>query len=366
MASLAGRRRARGAPRPRRFALLGAAGVAIAAIALSPRLTQLQDSAPARVVKPPAPPAPRPTDDGCGGPAGPVLHVTATGQGDAWIAPASGDYRLVEGGVTRVRCGNMLATTGAAGTTVREGLDAGFLGGAAHPVVVDALRAYVAGHPVRTVDGQLVTVTRRAAHVGATRLAVALDRRRFLVLSIDARIDGSAAARQGLFSIDPRTATLTLRERRPGDAPRMPVPAYWLGAQRAATAVERTARGAASLTVYYEPRTAHGVTSAVPGVPAPFGELQVTSEPRSSARASVELRVLHVRRWPRTTIRLRGGERAVVVPYRGVLRGHGLAVLTRRSLVSVVGPVAPREAVRLARALRPLPPYAPPARPGHG
>jgi hypothetical protein len=363
MASIARRRRARGAPRPRRLALLGAAGVAIAAIVLSPRLTQLHDAAPAPVAPPPAPASPRPTDDGCGGPAGPVLHVTATGEGDAWVAPASGDYRLVEGGVTRVRCGDVLATTGAAGTTVREGLDAGFLGGAANPVVVDALRAYVAGHPVRTADGHLVEVTRRAAHVGATRLAVALDGRRFLVLSIDARLDGSAAARQGLFSIDPREATLTLRERRPGDAPGIPVTAYWLGAQRAATAVEQTARGAASLTVYYEPRAANGATSAVPGVPAPFGELQVTSEARSSARARAELRVLHARRWPRTAIHLRGGERAVVVPYRGTLRGRGLAVLTRHSVVSVVGPVAPREAVRLARGLRPLPAYAPPARP---
>jgi hypothetical protein len=365
MASIARRRRARGAARPRRLGLLAAAGIAVAAIALSPRLTQQHAAAPARVVPPPAPApaAPRPTGDGCGGPSGPVLHVTAAGAGSAWVAPAAGDYRLSEGGVTRVRCGDVLATTGASGTTVRQGLDPGFLGGAAHPVVVDALRAYLAGRPVRTRDGHLVEVARLPAHVGDVRLAAALDGRRFLVVSIDARIDGAAAAREGLFSIDPRAATLTLRERVPGAAPGIPVTAYWLGAQRAVTAVERTARGSASLTVYYEPRAARGATSAVPGVAATFGELQVTSEARSSARASDELRALHTRRWPRTAIRLRGGEQAVVVPYRGALRGRGMAVLTRRSLVSVVGPVAARDAARVARGLRSLPAFSPPARP---
>lgn len=314
---------------------------------------------------------PAPSATAAADPAGPVYHVTAAGAGSAWVAPASGDYRVTEDGVTRVRCGDTLATSGATGTTLRSGLDARFLGGAAHPIVVDALRALLAGGSLRTADGHLLEVTRRAAHEGAQRLAVSLDGRRFLRLSLDGSIDAAAAARRGLFSVDARRASLTLREREPGAAPDVPLTAYWLGARRsggtlrAATAVERVARGSASLTVFYEQPGARGATSAVPGVPAPFGELQVTSEARSAPRAQAGLRALAGggRRWPRTTIRLASGERAVVVPYRGTLRGRGFAVLTHRSLVSAVGLVGPAEAIRLARGLRALPPFAPPARP---
>src|SRR5439155_565493 len=78
-----------------------------------------------------------------------------------------------------------------------------------------------------------------------------------------------------------------------GAAPAVPLTAYWVGPAllrgarhhaaddlrlQALAAVQHTAPGLASYTVYYETPSAHGTSSAVPGVPAPFGELQVTSE----------------------------------------------------------------------------------------
>jgi hypothetical protein len=54
----------------------------------------------------------------------------------------------------------------------------------------------------------------------------------------------------------------------------------------------------------------------------------------------------------------------VAIPYGGPLAGRGLAVLTRSSLISVVGLVTAQEALPLARRLRRLPAWTPPQRPG--
>jgi hypothetical protein len=360
MASLARPRRL-----VRRPAFLAALVLVAALCAASPLISRVHPARPAPVRVVVTVPAPEPGDDGCGGGAhGLAYHLVAAGAagraaGTAWIAPSSGDYRISQAGRTQLRCGSTLVRVSPGLTSLRQGLTPAFLGPAADPVVLDVVRAWLSPRPFTTAAGARLAVRATAVAPGVTRLVATLDGRRFLTATVDRTITVAEAGRLGLFTRGRRHAGTRVVERAVGEGPAYPARGYWLGrhlhALTARSAVQRRTPRIRAFTVYYEAPGAGGATSALPDTLAPAGELEVTSEPVASPRARSALALLRARGWPRRHVRLAGGERALLVPYRGPLRGRGFALRTRSTLVSVVGDVPSKDAAPLARALRRLP-----------
>ena len=152
-------------------------------------------------------------------------------------------------------------------------------------------------------------------------------------------ISSTKADAQGLFAVPLDRITTTAREVDPGDPTSLPVSPYWfgeaLGNHSAVTAVEHETRLTEALRaegwserdatedyiVFYELSAADGRSSALPDQNQPAGEIQVSSQPITlpAAQGAIDAANgrngdLRYKPWPRSTVRLRSGEKAVVIP----------------------------------------------------
>jgi hypothetical protein len=116
-----------------------------------------------------------------------------------------------------------------------------------------------------------------------------------------------------------------------------------------------------SYIVFYELPSARGKSSALPGQDQPSWEIQVSSQPITlpAAQGAIEAANgrsgdLRYEPWPRTTVRLRNGEKVVVIPDAGEGTGPiraGFLVITEETLVKVTGEFTLGEIRSLAEQL---------------
>ncbi len=250
------------------------------------------------------------------------------------------------------------------------------------PEGVLALRAHLKGDPTLSNLGFELRVGKNSA--GKTTLD-AVDNAGELAFSvtIDQRVSDEEAEAAHLLDTTPSRPEVTDTELAVGAAPTVGVTAYWFGRMldgkwHAAAAVQHTRtrteaqiaagmspRGEAQAYVVLYERAGVLTTSAHPGGKTrPAGELQVTSEPVSTAHAQGLVDAFNGRNgdetyapWPRSIVTLADGQSATVVPSQfdgdGQVR-DGFFVITPTTLVSVTGEVAFADIQALAANLRQL------------
>jgi len=298
-----------------------------------------------------------------------------TQQWTEWVAPDSGRWRLEEGGKTYIYTGPSYAIIDRRqGAHVRTG-SAPFLGALPNRAATrDALRSYLAG----SSEGLEVNETPEGKKELRFRSSTTP-----IVATIAEKLSNAEAVQRKLFVIPAEEVTSSATERPVGARPRLAVRSYWLGptfsGRRAITAVEhyagpRASRGGtrdvpgesfAYHVTFYELPSAQGRTSAFPGQRAPSGEVQILSQALASAAAQRTLKVyngtsgnLRTAAWPRSSVTLRlGGEKVTVVPDRSESTGKlraGFAVVTRTTLVTVVGKLRLNAIPAAAAQLRPV------------
>jgi hypothetical protein len=287
-----------------------------------------------------------------------------------WVDPATGRWRAEQDGRTEIYTGDAYVLLDGPRGYLRQGSPA-FLGSLkTGSVSLAPLRAFLTGRAFDRADssgagsGNVLRFVRNGAAIEGL---------------IDGKLAQPEAARLELFAVPADRITTIARERQPGAPPSIGVRAYWFGPStvehRAVNAVEHTTvvgpelrrlgstpRDEAQLYItFYERGENAGRSSAYPGV-APNGEIQVSNEPISSARAQGAIDAangingdLRYAPWPRTKIRLRGGENAIVIPDAGESVGptrNGFLVLTPTTLVKVTGgPFALDDIPKLAETL---------------
>lgn len=247
------------------------------------------------------------------------------------------------------------------GFSVRTG-SAAFLGSAVDgSLTLAAVKSYAAGNATR--DKVEVTTTPE----GKTQLRFTV-RSLPVVATIEERTGLIDPTESAIFRIPEQQVTSVTTERFPGERPAGGVRPYWFGMKlaqrRVVTAIEHAQRRPIKQLVYvalYELPSAGGRSSALPGQSAPEGELQVSSQPVKSTLAQRAIKAFNGRNgdfrykpWPRTTVRLRSGERVTVVPSRSEASGpvrDGFSVITKSTLVGVSGSVQLKEIPVLARKL---------------
>lgn len=246
------------------------------------------------------------------------------------------------------------------------------------PEGVLALRDYLRGD--RTLRDRGVEVQADKGADGKVHLHAMRNGKDLFQVSIDRKLSDQDAQAMNLFDVSAQAQTID-RELSLGEKPTVPVKAYWFGraidGRHAVSAVEHerhrttaqiqagmSPRGEAEVqvTFYENPGVVH--SSGEPNLEAPRGELQVASEPLSSAHAQAFVQALdgqngdeHYPAWPRTTVTLADGEKADVVPDRfdgdGPTR-TGFFVITATTLVHVGGEVSVDAIPALAAQLRPI------------
>jgi hypothetical protein len=307
------------------------------------------------------------------------LHVRALngpGLRTEWIDVSSGRWRIEQEGETIIYTGEAIVTdSGPDGVDVRTGSRT-YLGPLVERTIAKrALRSYLAGSAGRAG----VTVSTSAG--GETRLRF---RRGDIAIQATVKEVRSAAAADALGLFTPPTNVRTwAREVAVGAKASMPVRAYWLGptvaGRRAVTATEHYTPLTNELlaspgwgptdeaivhSTYYELASAGGKSSALPGQAPPDGELRVVSQPVEAVLARAAIAAynghngnLEYEAWPRQAIKLANGEPAVVIPDRGESVGsmrESFAVVTKTTLINVVGRIAVKDMPSLAAQLRPL------------
>lgn len=308
------------------------------------------------------------------------LQVTATTAQGAeswteWVAPVSGRWRIEADRTYVYTGGAYVVLTGGDSAYVRTG-SAAFLGALpSRAVSRDALRTYLAGG---------------SAGVGATRLPDGRTELGFrrgtisYVAVIEEKISAAEAEARKLFGVPLEQVTSSTTERRVGERPAQPLPVYWLGRTyfrwKAIAAVEQYAGPSpdqrsrelrprvpvTSYVVFYELASARGKSSALPGERPPAGEIRVLSQSVTSwvARRAIEAYNgrnggLRYRPWPRTTLTLSSGEKAVLIPdlsEGATAVRRGFAVITKTALVNVSGSFKLAVIPAIAQGLRPLAP----------
>jgi hypothetical protein len=300
-----------------------------------------------------------------------------TARATEWVAPESSTWRI--------HAGDRIYISAPRHYVVVDGDHALPYIRTGSPVFLGNLRDLSFGlAPLRRhlgLDRTLRAATKATRESGKTTLHVAGSQER--TVTIERRLAPEVARRQGIFSVSWATGRNEFREVPVGRPSSLGVRAYWLGPQagerRAVIATEwvrtRTAEEIAygipprsesevHTTIYAAPG-AHGRNSAIPGiVERPAGEMQVVSEPLSSPHAQVVLRAIDGQNgdltsepWPRTTIRLRGGESATVVADQADSSPDArtsFLVIVGDTLVSVVGSFTDAEVTAVARTLRPI------------
>jgi len=250
------------------------------------------------------------------------------------------------------------------------------------PDGVLALRAHLKEDPTLSNRGFTLRVSKNNG--GKTTLdAVDGSGRVAFSVTVDARISDEDADAARLFDTRPVRPDVTDTELAVGQVPSNGVTAYWFGRTtggnlRAAAAVQHTRirteaeiaagigpRGDARAYVILYERPGIAATSAHPGERRrPPGELQVASEPVSSAHAQGLTDAINGKNgdetyppWPRSTVTLPDGQAATVVPSQfegdGPTR-DGFFVITPTTLVSVSGEFAVGEMPSIAATLRPV------------
>jgi hypothetical protein len=181
-------------------------------------------------------------------------------------------------------------------------------------------------------------------------------------LVIEEHITQPEARRRGLFRISLANTTTVVQELAIGAKPSLSIRPYWFGPKvgeaEALIATETRSHGPSYRhDVYYELPSANGKSSALPNEVPPPGEIQVLSSPVRRADASPTVKQYMLSKHAR--IVLANGERATFFPFPAAGSSEaGFAVLTKTTLVHVVGPtVTPlveEERAALAARLRPL------------
>jgi len=307
-----------------------------------------------------------------------VAGTQARGRRVEWVNPQSGAWRAEEPGVTRIFTGSSYVVIDRWGARVRSGSRA-FLG--ARPslsLAMAPIRSYLAG----TARTRGVKVARRPGGLLELRFPRAGHD---LVATVerDPLADGAE-----LFESFDAQVVVDERELAAGAPPSIPVQPYWLG-PAVDVGVHRTARTAVqyhsiatpamleskawsaqdnanAYIVFYEDSTARGRTSATSSAETPEHEIQVVSQPITSAAARQDLAAfdgvtgdLRGPVWPRETIRLGNGESATLfIDSSSELGREGIsfAVATSSTLVHVMGDVQARDIGKLARKLVPVTP----------
>jgi hypothetical protein len=307
-----------------------------------------------------------------------VAGTHGRGQRIEWLNPQSGAWRAEEPGATRIFTGSSYVVIDRWGARVRSGSRA-FLG--ARPslsLAMGPIRSYLAG-------------TARRRGVKVARPAGGLLELRFsrgghdLVARVERAPLADAAELFGSFDAQ---VVVDEREIAAGEPPSVPVRPYWLAPafdvgvyRRARTAVQyhsiatpamleskgwSAQDNANAYIVFYEDSTARGRTSATSSAQTPRHEIQVVSQPITSAAARQDLAAfdgvtgdLRGPVWPRRAIRLANGEPATLFidSSREFGReGISFAVATSSTLVHVMGDVQARDIAKLARKLVPVTP----------
>jgi hypothetical protein len=249
------------------------------------------------------------------------------------------------------------------------------------PDGVLALKAHLKGDTTLQRRGLHLKVGKDQA--GRVKLDVldAADKQ-VLVVTIDGQISDEDAAAARLLDVNPPQVHVRDTAMPVGKAPTTGPVAYWFGpavgnwhaAAAAAHSRVRTpeqvmsgqgarAESNAVVTLYEHPGVK--ATSAQPGILSrPDGELQIVSEPVTSAHAQGLIDAFNGKNgdetyapWPRSTVTLASGEQATVVPSQ--FDGDGPSresffVITSTTLVQISGDVALSEIPGLAAQLRRL------------
>jgi hypothetical protein len=179
---------------------------------------------------------------------------------------------------------------------------------------------------------------------------------------IEEHITQAEARRRGLFKISLANTTTVVRELPVGAKPALPIKPYWFGPKvdeaEALIATETRSHGPSyRYDLFYELPAAGGKSSALPNEVPPPGEIQVLSSPVRRAGTSPTVKQYMLGK--HAPIVLANGERATFFPFPAAGSSEaGFAVLTKTTLVHVVGPaVTPlveEERADLAAGLRPL------------
>jgi len=246
----------------------------------------------------------------------------------------------------------------ALGFSSRTG-DAKFMGVLADgSLTLDALRAYAAARAAEA--GIEVTTTQD----GRTQLRFRKSGRD--VTAVISEQHEIASPTGDVFDLPDGEVVSLDTQRKAGQASGIGVRAYWPGravlGRTAAIAVDHLDRrvGTGVHFTLYELPAAGGQSSAIPGQKRPSGEIQVASEPRTATLAQRRIAALNGRNgnlrykpWPRTTQRLRSGERVTVVRDRseGTTGARAFYVLTRHTLVFVGVAATASETAKFVRQL---------------
>jgi hypothetical protein len=315
-----------------------------------------------------------------------VTSPTASGGPDVpeWVSLTTGTWRADVQGQSLISSDNSYVVIDNATGSVYHRTGISSFMGSLHgpPEGVLALRAYLKGDQTLANRGLHLAVGKDSA--GKTRLdAVDSNGKTAFSTTIDQRVSDQSAAAAHLLDTSPSQPQVTDTGLAVGQAPSDGLVAYWFGRSintlHAAAAAQHTrARTAAQISAGMSPRGEANVYDAFyeqPGVTAtsaqpgprgarPNGELQVSSEPITSAHAQGLIDAFNGKNgdetypaWPRSSITLANGEQAVVVPEQfdgdGPTR-NGFFVMTSTTLVSVTGDVALAEIPTLAAKLEPL------------
>lgn len=304
-----------------------------------------------------------------------------------WISPSTREWRFEDGGRTKIYSGGSYAVIDPNdGTYVRTGSPRfiGYLSSGA--VAAEPVDALITGKR-QLVSSRTRVQSYSTTRTGQTEIRFRRDgvQLRAVILST---MPLSRARSQRLFTISTASANARATERTPGALPSSGIDAYWFGAsfdgRTAVTSIEHVrnvprevaSRGANSdrleARVYvtlYELPSAAGLSSAIPGVLPPAGEVQVVSQPMSIGLSRAAVRALNgingderYAPWPRQEVTLANGEAATVIPNLGEgvtatsagQRVRQFAVLTGSTLVWVSGDFALSEIGTVARNLRPV------------
>lgn len=298
-----------------------------------------------------------------------------------WVAPSSGAWRLEAGEFVYVHFGPFyfVRDTIEGLAYLRSGSPS-FLGSLRKMSLgAEPLRAYISGRKLN-IPGARLRVGRSAR--GKTELHVTRSGREVVRVRIEQRVTQAEAQRLKLFEITSDSLKNTEREVGPGQAPTLPVQAYWFGPQvdgaSAVTSMERRkellpkerAQGLpahSEVTAYitlYVPPSAGGKSSAIPGQIGPEGEVKVVSQPVDSAHAQRAIEALNGKNgelsyppFKRFDVTLANGEQAVVIPdqFEGTRAVRtGFYVITDTTFVYVSGSFSEQGISQLASALRPV------------
>ncbi len=256
------------------------------------------------------------------------------------------------------------------------------------PPAVVALRGYLAGQTTlsarrltaSTKDTATNAVSLQVIHGGKTQLQAVQNGRRLFTVVVERRLSDQSSAQMKLFALEP--ADVSDRQLGVGQAPTVPVKAYWFGrainGKGAVEAAEHerhrtpseiqggmNARGESEVQVTFYEDQGVSDTGVEPGLAQrPTGEIQVTNEPVNSAHAQAFIAALNGQNgdqtyapWPRTTVTLADGEKADVIAdqFDGVgPTTTGFSVITSTTLVHVSGDIATSTISAMAAQLQPI------------